>query len=156
MTLEVEKILQAIADDILTIVKAVFADNDISENIKVHKNTLVNSHIDKDTIVNLRNENNPMIDIILNQYIEYIERGRERWHTPKVPWDALRDWAREKLGKADNTTLYFVQKSIYEKGIRPRPILHYVFEEIDKKWNNNWGDDLFQSIIKDLIEYFNK
>lgn len=150
------KVIEAIVNDIGMIVHEVFADNEISENIKVHKNTLVNSNIDKDTIVRLRGENSPVIDIILNSYIEYIERGRERWHTPKVPWDALRDWARRKLGKSDNTTLYMVQKSIYEKGIRPRPILYYVFERIDNKWNGEWPDKLFQSIIKDLIEYFNK
>ena len=71
------KVIEAIVNDIGMIVHEVFADNEISENIKVHKNTLINSNIDKDTIVRLRGENSPVIDIILNSYIEYIERGRE-------------------------------------------------------------------------------
>lgn len=143
-----------LAKDIAEIMHGIFADNEIGENIKVHKNTLVNSNLDRQLEVNVVNNDNPFFQLVIDDYYQYVERGREAHHTPKVPIEALRDWAKRKLGKSDNRTLYMVQKSIYEQGIRPRPIFHYFWERLDEKWENDYADKIFEILTQDLNKYF--
>lgn len=151
MTAEQLTLMDAIATEIKDILTLIFADFSISENIKVKKNTLQHSAVDRTKEVRFKS---PFFELIVNDYISYIERGRERWHRPKVPIDALRDWAREKLGKTDNGTLFAVQQSIYKLGIRPRPIFHYFWERLDKKWDERFSDKIFEIITKELDKYF--
>lgn len=142
------------AKDIAEIMHEVFADFDIGENIKVHKNTLKGSNLDTELQVNVVGSDSPFLQLVINDYYQYVERGREPKHTPKVPIDALRDWARRKLGRTDNRTLFLVQRSIYEKGIRPRPIFHYFWERLDDKWENEYAEKLFEILTEDLNKYF--
>ena len=152
MNIETIKILESISNDIVEIVQMVLADDDIGENIKVKKNTLKDSELAKSVAAKL-DADNCIINLLINQYIEYIERGRERYHTPKVPIDALRNWALKKLGKADNETLFKIQNSIFQFGIRPRPIMYYVFEKIDQLMADKF-DDLFNAVLVEVNNYF--
>lgn len=159
MMTEINKILKEILNDINIIIEDVFKDNEISENIKVGKNTLWNSDLQKQAETKMGSSTDPVINILFNDYISYVERGREAKHEPRVPIEPLIEWAQKKNIHMGNKTLrqvaFMAQRSIYEKGIRPRPILHYVFENIDKQWDKEWTDKLFNEIIKDINKFFN-
>ncbi|NDV83959.1 hypothetical protein [Bacteroides sp. 51] len=154
MNEHIYKALTVIAEDIIELVRRVLASDDVGVNLKVDKNTLKDSNLYKEIETDVDNSN-PVVYMLLNQYVEYVERGRERYHTPKVPIDALRDWAVRKGIGSDNSTLFAIQRSIYNLGIRPRPILYYVFEELDELFEKEYFDRIFDSIIKEIEEYFN-
>lgn len=150
----IRRVLEAIAEDIIELVQTILSSDEVGMNIKVGKNTLKDSNLYNDIETKVDESGNPIIYLMLNHYVEYIERGRERYKEPKVPIDALRDWALRKGIPTDNSTLFAIQTSIYNIGIRPRPILHYVFEELDKLFEKEYFDKLFEAIITELNEYF--
>lgn len=146
-----KQLLKTMSDEIAQIMKLCLEDDDIAENIKVGKNTLKDSNLYKSIETRI---NSPFIELVINDYYRYVSNGRERHHTPRVPIDALRDWARRKLHKTDNGTLFAVQQSIYEYGIRPRPIFHHFWKNIDKQWDEKWASEIFDKLSQDIIKYF--
>lgn len=150
----ISRVMTAIAEDIIELVQGVLANDEVGNNIKVGRNTLVNSNLYDTLNTKVDEEGNPIIYLFMNDYIGYIERGRERYRKPKVPIDALRDWAMRKNIPTDNSTLFAIQNSIFKLGIRPRPIMYYVFEELDNLFEKEYFDKLFEAIISELNEYF--
>lgn len=143
--------LRLIAEDMANLLKATIEDDNIGWNNKTGTNTLKNSNLANTIKYHLVEGDNPSIDVMVNDYIQYIERGRHVHHSPKVPIDALKDWVKRKLHKQPtNQLLFAIQQSIYNKGIRPRPIMHYWFEAIDKEWNKTYGDIIFESLTTNL------
>lgn len=143
--------LQMIAQDMADLLVATIEDPDIGLNNKTGTNTLKDSNLVKTINHKIGTIDNPVVEIYVNDYIEYIERGRHIHHTPKVPLDALADWVQRKLHKQPtNKLLYAIQQSIYQKGIRPRPIIYYWMQEIDKEWDRTYADLIFNTLTKDL------
>lgn len=150
----IKRVLEAIAEDITQLVQTVLSSDEVGMNLKVGKNTLKDSNLYNEIETKVDENGNPIIYLMLNHYVDYIERGRERYKNPKVPIDALRDWALRKGIGTDNSTLFAIQTSIYNLGIRPRPILYYVFEELDTLLEKEYFDKLFEAIITELEDYF--
>ena len=143
--------LQMIAQDMADLLVATIEDPDIGWNNKTNTNTLKDSNLVKTIKHKIGTIDNPVVEIYVNNYIEYIERGRHIHHTPKVPLDALADWVQRKLHKQPtNKLLYAIQQSIYLKGIRPRPIIYYWMQQIDKEWDRTYADLIFDTLTKDL------
>ena len=143
--------LQMIAQDMADLLVATIEDPDIGWNNKTGTNTLKDSNLVKTINHKIGTIDNPVVEIYVNDYIEYIERGRHIHHTPRVPIDALADWVQRKLHKQPtNKLLYAIQQSIYQKGIRPRPIIYYWMQEIDKEWDRTDADLIFDTLTKDL------
>lgn len=151
-----KRTMALIAAEMAEILHAILADPEVGTNVKTGTNTLKGSNLDKSVEVRENITDSPFFTVMINDYYRYVSNGRERHHTPKVPIDALRDWARRKLGRTDNSTLFMVQRSIYEKGIRPRPIFHHFWKEIDKRWEGEWASLLFDELTQDLNKYFNE
>ena len=143
-------VLQHIANDIVEIFRVVLDMDEVGMNDKVGKNTLTGSNLQRQLYAQV---DSPFIDIVVNSYIEYVERGRPKY-TKKVPIDALRTWAKRKGIPTDNKTLYAIQQSIYLYGIKPRPIMVYVWREIENNLDEIFSV-LFEEIIKDLNTFFN-
>ena len=71
------------------------------------------------------------------------------------PLNALRDWTQRKGIPADNRTLYLIGRSIAINGIRPRPVFSYAWRDLEDMLPE-YLDKLFEAIINDLVEWFNK
>ena len=99
------------------------------------------------------NEGDLMFNFIFPQYIEYIESGRAKGHRP--PISDIEHWCKRHNLPTDNSTLWAIAQHIANQGIRPRPFLASVFDEIDKHWNDEWSQELFELIIDILAKYFN-
>lgn len=128
-------------------------ETDKGINVKVGKNTLIGSELWKaaDAYVG---EDIEMMRIVLNDYVQYIESGRRpgSWPPPHV----IADWCARKGIPNDNSTVFLICRSIYMKGIPPRPL----FEGEGGIWDwteeffDGWSADLFDAIMIIIDDYF--
>ena len=150
--------------DNITLLAKVFAKDvmnitaDImSSNLMVNKkgiNTIApDSKIFKE--MEAKASGNIVIELLLNNYVKYIESGRKKG-SKLPPIEAIRNWAKNKLGKEDNLTIYKIRSAIVRDGIKPRPFMYKVLETIDKKWDGEWSSELFQELTKIIDEFFNQ
>lgn len=142
-------ILQHIADDIVEIFRFVLSMDEVGMNDKVGINTLKDSNLYKELYASV---DSPFIDIVVNSYIESIEEGQRKF-APRVSIEVLRPWAKRRGIPTDNSTLYAIQQSIYLYGIKPRPIMTYVWKHVDENMDDMLSV-LFDEIIKDLNTFF--
>lgn len=148
----VELLAKAFAEDVMNITADIMASN-LMLNKKGINTIAPNSDIFKDMYA--KASGNIMIELLLNNYVEYIESGRKAG-SKKPPIEAIRKWAKKKLGKEDNLTIYKIRSAIVRDGIKPRPFMYKVFETIDNKWEGEWSSDLFNELTKIIDEFFNK
>lgn len=137
------QIMGAIAQDIDTIVKQAMTAVKLQDS---------NLYKELEVIAD-DNEGDLVFGIILNDYVEYVESGRRSGKMP--PLQPIEDWCKRHGIPTNNSVLYAIRKMIGEEGIRPRPFLDEVFQEIDKKWNNEWSDAIFDDIMKIIDNFFN-
>ena len=140
------------AEDVMNITADIMASN-LMLNKKGINTIAPNSDIFKDMYA--KASGNIVIELLLNNYVQYIESGRKAGSNPP-PIEAIREWAKNKLGKEDNLTIYKIRSAIVRDGIKPRPFMYKVLETIDKKWDGEWSSDLFNELTKIIDEFFNK
>ena len=152
----IKNILKAIQGDIQTLAQLIFDTDSISNNTKVNKNTLKDSQLSKDVEVKVQELNNPIIDIMFNHYIVYLEWNRPKKYKNQPPISALKDWAVKNGIPDDNTTLWKISYAIWRDGHKARHITKTLMKEIDEKFDKEYFDMLFDAIITDLINFFNE
>lgn len=151
--MEIGKIVMEFSKDLMTIVRMVMSSNQ-GINPKVGRNTLVDSKIYNTLSVRATNDGDLIFDIILNDYLRYIESGR-RAGAKFPPVEPIVRWCKSKGIPTDNSTIFLIRRAISRDGIRPRPIMQYVFEEIDDEWNDGLADEIFGKIMETIDKYFN-
>lgn len=144
------------AEDVMNITADIMASN-IMVNKKVGINTIApDSNIFKE--MEAKASGNIVIELLLNNYVEYIESGREKSTNAKKvappPVKAIVQWAKKRNIPTDNLTIYKIRSAIVRDGIKPRPFMYKVLETIDKKWDGDWSSDLFQGLTKIIDEFF--
>lgn len=139
--------------DIMSLVRMVMESN-VGINAKVGVNTLTNSDIYKTLSVRATNDGDLVFDIILNDYIQYIESGRRKG-AKFPPVEPIVEWCRKKGIPTDNSTVFLIRRAISRDGIKPRGILAHVFEEFDRNWNDGAADEIFNKIIEEINKWFN-
>ena len=139
--------------DIAKIVRMVMESN-VGINSKTSHNTLSNSDIYKQLSVISTSDGDLVFDIMLNDYITYIESGRRKG-AKMPPVEPIVRWCRSKGIPTDNSTIYLIRRAISRDGIQARPIMAKVFEELDNSWDDGWSDRLFKIIIEQLDKFFN-
>lgn len=151
--MEIGKIVMEFSKDLMTIVRMVMSSNQ-GINQKVGRNTLVDSKLYNTLSVKATNDGDLIFDIILNDYLRYIESGR-RAGAKFPPVEPIVRWCKSKGISTDNSTIFLIRRAISRDGIRPRPIMQYVFEEIDDEWNDSLADEIFDKIMETIDKYFN-
>jgi len=129
-------------------------DSNIGINTKVGVNTLTNSDIYKTLQVRATNDGDLVFDIILNDYLVYIENGRRKG-AKMPPIEPIITWARKHGIPTDNSTIFLIRRAISRDGIRPRPFMANVFDDITKAWDGHVGENLFNKIIQEIYNWFN-
>lgn len=137
---------------ILELVRAVMESN-LLVNGKVGRNTIIGSDLYKTLQVKSTNDGDFVFDIILNDYLTYIESGR-RPGAKFPPVEPIVRWARKRGIPTDNSTIFLIRRAIARDGIKPRPFMDRVLEEIDAKWDGA-ADSLFDSIMGVINDFFN-
>jgi hypothetical protein len=152
MLMEISKIVVEFSKDLMELVRMVMESN-VGINTKVGENTLVGSDIYKTLSVKATNDGDLIFDIVLNDYIQFIESGRRKG-AKFPPIEPIVRWAKKKGIPTDNSTIFLIRRAISREGIRPRPIMAYVFEEVDREWDTNLSDKLFDKIMEEIDNFF--
>lgn len=150
--MEISKLVMEFSKDIMDLVRVVMESN-LLDNRKVGRNTIIGSDIYKTLQVKSTNDGDLIFDIILNDYLTFIESGRRKG-AKFPPVEPIVRWARSRGIPTDNSTIYLIRRAISRDGIAPRPFMATVMEQIDLNMEN-WYDKLFEEIIKLINEFFN-
>lgn len=150
--MEISSIIMSFSKDIMTLVRAVM-DSNIGINPKVGINTLSKSDLYNTLQVKATNDGDLVFDIILNDYLVYIENGRRKG-AKMPPIAPIVNWAKKHGIPSDNSTIYLIRRAISREGVQKRPFMADVFEEISTRWDEHVAEDLFNKIITDLSNYF--
>lgn len=150
--MEISKLVMEFSKDIMDLVRVVMESN-LLDNHKVGRNTIIGSDIYKTLQVKSTNDGDLIFDIILNDYLTFIESGRRKG-AKFPPVEPIVRWARSRGIPTDNSTIYLIRRAISRDGIAPRPFMATVMEQIDLNMEN-WYDKLFEEIIKLVNEFFN-
>lgn len=157
------RVAKIIENDIISIVREIMS----SDAMKNHKgkNTIApDSDLFKEIKTKVRNDGDIVFDLMLNAYIKYVEDGRrpygkilkgEKLRKKFPPIQPIIQWAQKKGIPTDNNTIYAIRYYITSEGIKPRPIMAKVFERMDKVWENEWSDRIYNEIISEIENWFN-
>jgi hypothetical protein len=151
--MEINRLVMEFTKDIMMLVRGVMEGEDLI-NRKVGRNTIVGSDIYKALQVKATNDGDLVFDIMLNDYLTFIESGRRKG-AKMPPVKPIVDWAKKKGLPTDNSTIFLIRRAISRDGIAPRPFMDKVFNEIDDAWNIGWADELFDEIMKLINDFFN-
>ena len=145
------KVSEVIAKDVVAIVRSVM-EGETGVNRKVGINTLKDSELFKS--VRASASGDVVIELLLNDYIIYVESGRRKG-AKMPPFDVIERWCRRKGLPSDNNTVWAICRAISRDGIAPRPVMATAFEMMDdEKWSGRWLDLLFDELTEVLDKYF--
>ena len=145
--MDINKIVTEFTKDIMQLVHAVMDGQDLDSNKS-------SSGIYKNLQVKATNDGDLVFDIILNDYLTFIESGRRKG-ADMPPVKPIIEWAKKHGIPTDNGTIYLIRRAISRDGIAPRPFMDKVFEDIDNVWDKNWADELFDEIMRMINDFFN-
>lgn len=151
--MEIGKIVMEFSKDLMQLVRMVMESN-VGINVKTGSNTLINSQIYNTLSVKATNNGDLIYDIILNDYLVYIENGRRKG-AKMPPIEPIVRWAKSKGIPTDNSTIYLIRRAIARDGIKARPFMAHVMEEMDREWNG-LADEIFNVIMEETDKFFNK
>ena len=151
---QIGALVMSISKDIMELVRMVMESNNLI-NTKVGRNTIApDSDIYKSLQVKATNDGDLVFDIMLNDYLTFIESGRRKG-AKFPPVEPIVKWARKRGIPTDNSTIFLIRRAISRDGIRPRPFMQFVLEEIDTSWDDGWADEIFNKIMEELDKFFN-
>ena len=151
--MEIGKIVMEFSKDLMQLVRMVMESN-VGINPKTGSNTLVNSQIYNTLSVKATNNGDLIFDIILNDYLIFIENGRRKG-AKMPPVEPIVRWAKSKGIPTDNSTIYLIRRAISRDGVKPRPFMAHVFDELDREWNDTVADEIFNTIMLEIDKFFN-
>ena len=144
---------KAFAEDVMNITADIMSSS-MLVNDKVGSNTIApSSDIFKEMYA--KASGNIVIQLLLNDYVQYIESGRKAG-SKFPPIQPIVQWAKKRNIPTDNSTMFLIRRAIAEDGIKPRPFMYKVLNTIDKKWDGEWSSELFQELTKIIDEFFNQ
>lgn len=151
------KILTEIAKDLVVLARVILDDDSISKNTKINKNTLKGSKLEKEIESNIKLEDdNALIETLFLPYIRFLEWDRPPKYGKQPPTEVLRDWALSKNIPTDNSTLFLIARAIWQQGHKGRPIIATLSDQAETAIDDKTFDNLYNSIIEDLTNYFNQ
>ncbi len=138
------KVLKGITEDILALAHLIMDENGLKH-----------SALRNGVRCTVERSDNPVITILFNDYLEYIENGRKPNSGEAPPISDLREWAQRKGIPATNDVLYAIAETIKKQGMAPRPVLAILEQQIEDSFSNEWADQLFEAIMEELEAFFN-
>ena len=157
MTIQLAKIIQEITNDIVKGARDIMA-SDIGINQKVGKNTLVGSNLYKQISTQFKQDDNIVINLFFNHYIEFIESGRMPKKGKRPPVLEIAKWLRRKHIVSSNDNImkvaYAVSYAIWRDGYKARKVLEALDKYVDSGFENKYADMIFDALFKEVDDYF--
>lgn len=157
MEVQLAKIIQEITNEILKGARDIMS-SDIGINQKVGKNTLVGSNLYKQISTQFKQDDNIVINLFFNHYIEFIESGRKPKKGKRPPVLEIAKWLRRKHIVSSNDNImkvaYAVSYVIWRDGYKARKILEALDKYVDSGFENKYADMIFDALFKEVDDYF--
>ena len=157
MDVQLAKVIQEITNDILKGARDIMS-SDIGINQKVGKNTLVGSNLYNQVSTQFKQDDNIVINLFFNHYIEFIESGRMPKQGKRPPVLEIAKWLRRKHIVSSNENImrvaYAVSYVIWRDGYKARKILEALDNYVDSQFENKYADMLFDALFKEVDDYF--
>lgn len=157
MEVQLAKIIQEITNDIVKGAKDIMA-SDVGINQKVGKNTLVGSNLYRQISTQFKQDDNIVINLFFNHYIEFIESGRMPKKGKRPPVFEIAKWLRRKHIVSSNENImkvaYAVSYVIWRDGYKARKILEALDKYVDSGFENKYADMIFDALFKEVDDYF--
>lgn len=157
MEVQLAKIIQEITNDIVKGARDIMA-SDVGINQKVGKNTLVGSNLYKQISTQFKQEDNIVINLFFNHYIEFIESGRMPKKGKRPPVLEIAKWLRRKHIVSSNENImkvaYAVSYAIWRDGYKSRKIIEALDKYVDSQFENKYADMIFDALFKEVDDYF--
>lgn len=157
MTIELAKIMKEITEDILKGARDIMS-SDIGINQKVGKNTLVGSNLYNQISTQFKQDDNIVINLFFNHYIEFIESGRMPKQGKRPPVFEIAKWLRRKHIVSSNENImrvaYAVSYVIWRDGYKARKVLEALDKYVDSQFDNRYADMIFDALMKEVDDYF--
>ena len=100
-----------------------------------------------------------MIQTLFNYYIQFIEEGRKPQTGKMPPEIAIIKWMRRKHIVSSNKNIrsvaILIRRAIWRDGYNARPVIKTLSDKTDVLWDK-WAEQLFNSLIKDINDFFAK
>ena len=159
MTVDLAKIMKEITEDILKGAREIMS-SDIGINQKVGINTLSGSNLYNQIKWNFQqNEDNIVIDLFFNHYIEFIESGRMPKKGKRPPVFEIAKWLRRKHIVSSNENIlkvaYAVSYVIWRDGYKARKITESLDKYVDSNFDEKYADMIFNALFQEVDDYFN-
>lgn len=153
-----KKIIKEIAKDIIKGAREIM-DSDICINPKVYKNTLSGSNLYNQIKWNYQpNDDNIVINLFFNYYIEYIESGRKPKRGKRPPTREIVKWLKRKhivsSNENINSVAYVISRSIWTDGYKARKILEALDKYVDSNFDEKYADMIFNALFQEVDDYF--
>lgn len=145
--------LKEVAEQAKAVMMAVM-DSELGVNEKVGRNTLVEGKIFQN--INIGVDGLELVEVLVNDYIQYIESGRRPGSFPPV--SVIAKWAAEKHITTDNRVVWAICQSIYKEGIAARPLIDVrggFWERVERDWDE-WFKGVYDVLFEELDKQFNK
>lgn len=155
MNRETNKIVKELAKSFMEAFRTILSTN-VGMNPKSGTNTLKDSNLSRNAkTATLENETDIIAELLVNDYIQYIESGRRKGakFPPVAP---IVKWCRKNGIPTDNSTVFLIRRAISRDGIAARPIMTHVYTIMDNEMEQQYYDKIFDSIIVELNKFFNK
>ena len=157
MEVQLAKIIQEITNDIVKGARDIMA-SDVGINQKVGKNTLVDSNLYKQISTQFKQDDNIVINLFFNHYIEFIESGRMPKKGKRPPVFEIAKWLRRKHIVSSNDNImkvaYAVSYVIWRDGYKARKILEALDKYVDSGFDEKYADMIFDALFKEVDDYF--
>lgn len=155
---DIQKILRHISDDIVNLAREIMS-SDIGINEKIGINTLYGSRLYENIKSGYKFDDDAAVfETFFNHYIEFIEEGRPPKHGKRPPVDVIVQWLKRKNIVSSNENIrsvaYAVSYAIWRDGYKARKVLAKLEEAVDKAFENDWADQLFNALIADIDDWF--
>lgn len=150
------KVIAKIADEVVTLAQIILEDDSIFIKSQVGKKILRDSVLKFEipTSTSLFAGGDTVIKVLFNNYITYIEQGRAPRTGKKLPISALKDWADNNGIPSDNNILWAISTILWRDGYAGPPIFATLENEIDKMFDKEWAEQIFNSIVEQLESFF--
>jgi hypothetical protein len=150
-------VIEAIADDLLTLAGEVLENDAVGTNDKIGRNTLRDSALkgDLEAAITLVKGEDPVIQALFNHYVVYLEWTRPPKYKRQPPISVLKEWAKKNDISTEAETLWAISYAIWRDGHKGRPIFATMDKALDGLFFDKWADRLHDAILTELNEFFN-
>ena len=158
MNVDLAKIMKEITEDILKGAREIMS-SDIGINQKVGKNTLVGSNLYKQIKRSWKeDDDNIVIDLFFNHYIESIESGRKPKTGQRPSVFEIAKWLRRKKIVSSNENIMkvadTVSNAIWRDGYKARKIIEALDKYVDSNFDEKYDDMIFNALFQEEDDYF--